>query len=179
MVDQIKAKSGPPARSTQQEFYDLQDYYIIIESVRYQNRRNGKKLSVAKTCLLVANGGGLAWILGGATGSALEQIAQFLDGLRGKGRRYEIKIKPENGANNFVHDDKGNFYVFRLLQHVKTIEARYWDAARFARKNPSVKFTWGNMVREQCGLPRQIAPRIHPPYRIGASTGGHNRLTMG
>jgi hypothetical protein len=60
-------------------------------------------------------------------------------------------------------------YVLRLVNKANTIESRYHEAARFAEQNDDVKFTWDNMVRERCGLPRLPAQRRHigsPPLVV-------------
>jgi hypothetical protein len=145
IAELVKRKRGQPEKSMQEKFYDLQDYYLLVETVRHQKRRNGKKIYAAEACRLLAKRGGVAWIIGGDA-HRLPTERRMREGRYGLCRHGQtLKL---------YREDPGVVYVRRLVERPQTITTRYYEAVRFARKNENVQFAWDNMVRELCGLPK-------------------------
>lgn len=121
--------------------------------MRHETRAGGAVRSAAEAVRLLAQRGGLAWVIGGDIG----RMPSF---PRGKQRRCNVNLEGE--ILRFSYEEDGTVYVRRLLQHTATIESRYDEAAQLARQDENVKFAWDNMVRERCGLPRLPPTRRFP-----------------
>jgi len=137
---------GRPKVSDRHKYDVHRDYYLAVETVRHETLGiTGKLRPAAEACRLLARRGGLAWIVGGD--------ASGLPSTRtGKQHRYNVDRK--GNTSRFRAAESGTVYVLRRIEHADTIESRYDEAARVARQDENVKFAWGNMVRDRCGLPR-------------------------
>jgi hypothetical protein len=147
IAEPVKRKPGQPEKSMQEKYCVLQDYYLQVEKVRHQKRRDGKKINPAEAGRLLARRGGLAWIVGGDARMlpTERKMREGRYGLCRQGQRLKL-----------YREDQGVVYVRRLVERHETIMTRYYEAVRFARENENVQFAWDNMVRDLCGLPRLL-----------------------
>ncbi len=146
-----KRRRGRPPISAQEEIAFLQDCYLEIETVRAEKFRAANKLRpIKEACRLSDKRGGLVWF---------GRDPQKTDTSE-KNHGYEVESL--NGKWHFRRSENGPIFVRRLVQGAKTIEARYHEAARLAKRDPNVKLAWDNMVRDRIGLPRFPPPRPLP-----------------
>jgi hypothetical protein len=54
----------------------------------------------------------------------------------------------------------GRVFVSHMLQHGRTIHARYKEANRIYRNDPQVREVWKNYLCDLLGHPRPSQPRI-------------------
>jgi hypothetical protein len=143
-----KRRRGRPRVSDHEKVDILRDYYVLMGAVRGEKLRTKGKLRSKKEASRLLYS--LAWI----------GRDPLKAGTSGKNHRCEVEIL--NRRWHFRRSEKGPIYVRRLVQGPKILEARYHEAARFAKGNPDVKLAWDNMVRDLIGLPRVPPPRPLP-----------------
>jgi len=148
-----KRGRGRPKGSAKVPRDCLQDIWVGVELVRTERRRRvGRPPSVTRACQVIAERGGMWWIVGGDIGAIASAVANnshppYSDWRRftpmGSGRRIDLR-----------NDDSGRVVVCHKIQDAKTLRNRYVEANRLARHNSAVLAAWTGMVRDALGSPR-------------------------
>lgn len=162
-----KQRRGRPKGTTKVTFDHLQDIWLQVEVLREQiNLKTRRRHSVSRACEIVAERGGLIWIVGGDIEAIAQELVENKKPPVSDWRRVSLTRK---GKGFRLRTSKtGRVIVSHKMQHSRSIRARYTQANKVFKKNPHVREAWSNYLCDMLGRPRPPQDRINlwrPSFR--------------
>lgn len=170
MLPHSEKRPGRPEGTTKVKFEHLQDIWLQVEVLREQNNlKTGRRHSVSRACEILAERGGLIWIVGGNIESIAQEMAKNKKPPISDWRRVDLTKK---GKSFRLRTSKnGRVIVSHKTQHARSINARYSQASKIFKSNEHVREAWTNYLCDMLGRPRPPQERIlwRPSFRRPAS----------
>ncbi|MEA2879481.1 MAG: hypothetical protein QOF14_4677 [Hyphomicrobiales bacterium] len=165
-------RSGRPKGTIKVPHDVLQDIWVTVETLREDMRRQrGRRPSVSEACRLIAQRGGVLWLVGGNVDAITRAMEHSKRPPCSDWRRYRLEragkfLKP-------VSDKQGRVIASHAIQNARTLRSRYHDANKIVRTEFYVREVWTNFVYDRLGMPRPYLARTRlglPPGYPGSST---------
>ena len=171
MLQLGKKRPGRPKGTTKVTFEHLQDIWLKVEVLREQiNLKTGRRHTVSRACEIVAERGGIIWIVGGDIEAIAQELAENKKPPVSDWRRVNLTRK---GKGFRLRTSKtGRVIVSHKTQHSRSIRTRYTQANKIFENNPQVRDAWINYLCDMLGRPRPPRNRVNlgrPSFRRPAS----------